>query len=135
MNDLNFWGKVQSGYYVARFVTFDYEDYEKELLDELDNTPLIKADYDLGFAKIKEAINDLKRQHLQEYRNEESRLVSEFFEDCEKEFGFSNFPNRVKDFIHSKAYEDGHAYGFSEIANKYGELVEFANICKESFNK
>ena len=53
--------------------------------------------------------------------------------DCEEEFGFADFPEEVKNFIHGKAYKEGHAYGFSEIANKYDDLVEFVNVCKEAF--
>lgn len=47
----------------------------------------------------------------------------------------ADLPDGVKDFIHGKAYAEGHAYGFSEIANKYDDLVEFANVCKEAFSK
>lgn len=137
MNDfeLDFWDRVESGYYQTKFLKFDYQEYEEELLEQLNNIPLTKAGYDFALGKIKERVKDLKAQHLQEYRNEESRLNHQFRKDCEVAFGFADFPDEVKDFIHGKAYEEGHAYGFSEIANKYYDLVEFANICKEAFSK
>ena len=134
MTDLDFWTRVQLGYYQAKRFKFDYAEYEKELLEQINNTPLTKAGYDFAFEKIKESVNDLKKQHLQEYRKEESRLNHQFFKDCEVEFGFSDFPDKVKDFIHGKAYMDGHAYGFSEIASHYDGLVEFAKLCKEAFS-
>lgn len=135
MNDLelNFWDKIQSGYYQAKYPKFDYKEYEEELIEQLNDMLLTKTSYDLALEKIKESIRDLKTQHLQNYRKEESRLNKEFCKDCEIEFEFSDFPDEVKDFIHSKAYEEGRAYGSSEIANKYEDLVEFAKICKEAF--
>jgi hypothetical protein len=133
--EFDFWDRVQSGYYRAKSIKFDYKGYEEELLDQLNNTPLTKADYDLALEKIKERVKDLKTQHLLQDRIETGRLLGEFWIDCEEEFGFSDFPDEVKEFIHGKAYEEGHAYGFSEIANKYDDLVEFANVCKEAFSK
>jgi len=130
--ELDFWGRVQSGYYQAEFLKFDYEEYEEELLEQLNSIPLTNADYDLALEKIKGSVKDLKRHHLQQYRNEESRRKHQFYKDCEKEFGFADFPEEVKNFIHGKAYEEGYAYGFSEIADKYDDLVEFVNVCKEA---
>lgn len=132
--ELNFWDKIQSGYYRASYIKFDYKEYEEELLEQLNNTPLTKADYDLALEKIKEDIKALKFQHSLENHAEEGRLLSEFWLDCEEEFGFSDLPVEIKSFIHGKAYNAGHAYGFSEIASHYDGLVEFAKLCKEAFS-
>lgn len=55
---------------------------------------------------------------------EEARIVAEFRSDLEMEFGMAG---HVKaDALFSRAWEDGHAYGLSEVASRYADLVELA---------
>jgi hypothetical protein len=46
----------------------------------------------------------------------------EFIKDLFEEFGVTNNPK--KELCYSIAYDIGHAYGFSEIYNKFYDLVE-----------
>jgi hypothetical protein len=61
--------------------------------------------------------------------------MEQFYKDCEIEFDFSDLPTEVKNFIHRKAYEEGHVWGFESIAGHYEDLVDFAKICQEAFAK
>jgi hypothetical protein len=135
MTDLDFWGRIHSGYYEAKFVSFDYKEYRAELLDNLNHQRLTKAEYDEELKALEKDVKALKQKHLDDYRSENAKLMGQFYKDCEIEFDFSDLPTEVKDFIHGKAYEDGHAWGFESIAGHYEGLVNFVKICKEAFAK
>ncbi|MBV6514075.1 MAG: hypothetical protein FMNOHCHN_03665 [Ignavibacteriaceae bacterium] len=41
----------------------------------------------------------------------------------EKERGFENLPDNLKQKIHSQVWEDGHSGGYGEMVNRYIDLV------------
>ncbi|AGS80939.1 hypothetical protein [Caulobacter phage Cr30] len=61
-------------------------------------------------------------QIRQAYRDENYRLEQIFKQDLEEEFDVQNNPK--KDLLFSKAWEQGHAYGFNEVYNHYIDLVD-----------
>ena len=60
------------------------------------------------------------------YMKERDRLAALFKSEALKSVGLENHPK--KDIIYSKAWEDGHSRGYSEV---YGKLVELAEFIEE----
>jgi hypothetical protein len=58
------------------------------------------------------------------YQADSNRLADEFRRDLEAEYGTDELPESVRDATYRRAYEEGHAYGFSEIANCYIDIAE-----------
>jgi len=52
----------------------------------------------------------------------------DFYKDAEKAFNFSHFPEKLKGRIHSMAYEEGHAAGYSDIITQYFDLVSLVKL-------
>ena len=133
--ELDFYGRIHSDYYNPKPFEFDYKEYEEELVFEIDNQPLTRPQYDAAINKIKDDIRALKKKHRDEQAEKTGKLIDEFRKDCEFEFGFENLPDKIKGKLHWMAYDDGHAWGFSSIANCYSDLVELVFLCKEVFSE
>lgn len=61
---------------------------------------------------------------LENYRRGEMEREKKFVKELYKKYGFVN--NELNSIIYSKAYEDGHAYGWSEVELHFSNLAEFA---------
>lgn len=70
------------------------------------------------------------KEKRSEYRHETARLKHLFYEDLCEEFGLPAASKRSTK-IFEKAWEDGHAYGFSEVYGKFSNLVEFLDSLEE----
>ena len=55
------------------------------------------------------------------YNTDTQRLLNEFQADLAKEYGVTGNPKEP--LLFSKAWELGHAYGVSEVASHYDDLV------------
>jgi hypothetical protein len=62
-----------------------------------------------------------KEQHTK-YRAEERRLYDEFKQDLFEEYRVQEHPKREKVF--NLAWEHGHASGYSEVYNYFGDFVD-----------
>lgn len=60
---------------------------------------------------------------LENYRRGEIERETKFIKELYKKHGFVN--NELNDMIYSKAYADGHAYGWSEVELHFSDLAEF----------
>lgn len=61
---------------------------------------------------------------LENYRRGEIERETKFIKELYKKYGFVN--DELNDMIYSKAYADGHAYGWSEVELHFSDLAEFA---------
>lgn len=75
---------------------------------------------------IPSRLNIKYREERDAYRDKEKELRALFEKDAEAAFGFAHLPERLRKLIHAKAWEDGHAFGYSEVWIQYHELVEIA---------
>lgn len=110
----------------------NYKDYENTLpfpqkpikpnLSYNNCTPQMAREY-ADKLEIWERECVLHKLLMDDYREEEIRLTKQFYDDAIKEAGLSNHPK--KDIIYSKAWEDGHSGGYSEVFNKLLDLAEF----------
>lgn len=79
------------------------------------NDPEWPSPFPVGFSEKAKAARDA-------YRNEQDRLMNLFKHDLEVEHAVEANPK--KDKLFELAWSLGHAYGYSEVANYYQELVE-----------
>jgi hypothetical protein len=69
---------------------------------------------------------ELRTKYVEETR----RLEGLFYNDICEDFGLD--PNSAKSRkIYAKAYEDGHAYGYSEIYSHFQDLLDFVESLEE----
>lgn len=63
------------------------------------------------------------------YHDERARLTAEFWDDARAELGYESFlAQEGVAALESKAYEDGHSAGFSEVFGCLSDLTEFARV-------
>jgi hypothetical protein len=61
------------------------------------------------------------------YSDRQNEIEDNFKSDLEKEFGTDILPKSIRDKIFSKAWEDGHAYGHSEVLIHYEDIADFVD--------
>lgn len=84
--------------------------------------------------KLRKEDPSLYQRMMEAYNKDDRRLHTQFIDDLQKEFDTENSP--IKNELYSYAYEEGHAYGYSEIYNKYMDLVEaFAKPVDKEISK
>jgi hypothetical protein len=136
-DDLDVYAKVAEGYYKTNLPYYDpkfAEEIAKQIKD-LDNVRLTIEERDLEIKKLNTVLAEHNSQVRAKYNEAQGKLNSEFEADVEDNFGFADFPDRVKGEIHYLAYEEGHPGGYSDILAQYDELVEFAVLCKQVFSQ
>lgn len=78
----------------------------------------VRADY----YKTKLPYGENKSDVRKIYYEDQNRLDVEFKADLFKEFDVESNPK--KDLCFSKAYEMGHAHGYSEVLNYFSDFVD-----------
>ena len=90
---------------------FGYEKDKAELKEEYPNAVIQEVLDEEGY-----------KEHQKQYGEETHKLYEEFVNDLFEEFGVTDNPKRHKAF--QVAWQQGHAYGFEEVYNKFDDLVE-----------
>ena len=107
--------KCNSGYYNTKVPYPKKEDFKD--IHKCDKCEHIHHVFDKdGYHK---AVND--------YHKENNRMYELFKQDCFKYYGIENNPAR--EVIFSKAWEEGHSSGFSEVANCMSDIIDFVERC------
>jgi len=65
------------------------------------------------------------KEYNKMYREENNRVREDFKKDALKEVDLSEHPNRHK--IFEKAWDDGHANGYTSVLDELEELAELIN--------
>jgi hypothetical protein len=68
---------------------------------------------------------ELYKDKEKEYYKKRTEILEEFKNDLAIENHVNNLPKEIQDKIFSKAYADGHASGYHDIAWHYEELADF----------
>jgi hypothetical protein len=119
----NYSGDVNTGIVFAKSKYPMYVD--KPSKPTLGNNPTSAVALDYAY-KLKEyedlvVICEEQKKNRQEKVNEIDEIIEEFIKDaaCLK-----NVPEKYRDKVYSKAYSDGHSYGFFSVYQKLCELVD-----------
>lgn len=65
------------------------------------------------------------------YHMEVQRLGEEFRRDMEWSNSTESLPKVVRDRLYGKAWEDGHAYGYTEVSGHYSDLADLVKMVFE----
>ena len=65
------------------------------------------------------------------YNENQNSLIAEFKKDLEEYYNTNKLPQEIKDAIYEYAYEEGHAYGFSNIFSVYGRLTSITDAIQK----
>ena len=81
--------------------------------------------------KLEYPSNELKKVSHEEYIKmrdlygaETCRLEKLFREELAHNHGMDRLPQSIQDALYSKAWEEGHAYGYDEVASHYSDMAE-----------
>jgi hypothetical protein len=131
------YAKVAEGYYNSKLPYYDssFAEEIKNQIKDLDNVRLTVEERNFENKRLQTVLAEHNLQIRAKYNEAQDKLNAEFEADVEASFGFTDYPDVVKTRIHYLAYEEGHAGGYSNILAQYGELVEFADLCRREFSK
>ncbi len=68
------------------------------------------------------------RAMVEAYHIEEQQIVEKFKAACEEAFKVKQLKKSIRDRLWNKAWEHGHANGYTEILFWYDELAEFLKM-------
>ena len=94
-----------------------------EVLKEIDNTPLTASNRESKKEQVEKDVKEVKLLIIDDYR-----LAVKIFEKNFKQYLFKDLPPEIKDvaeIIYRRAYDEGHANGYTEIENYFDDLVDF----------
>ena len=99
---------------------------KKQLIDQINNEPLTVKEREEKLKEVtKEALTICKELNAP-YHLEAQRLDMEFWDDARESLGYVDLLTAEGvQRLESKAYEDGHAYGYPSVYEKLQDLVEF----------
>lgn len=101
-------------------------EYRKKLQQELDEQPLTKAARQEAEKDLDRLSREWFNEAIKPHQAEDQRLTAMFWEDAREELGYRKYLNSAQiGALEAKAYEDGHAHGFSSIFEQLTDLDEF----------
>ena len=96
---------------------------KEEVLKEIDNIPLTAADRKKQKEQAEKEFKEVKSLMLDDYN-----LAVKIFEKNFKQYLFKYLSPEVKnvaEIIYNRAYDEGHANGYTEIEIHFNDLVDF----------
>lgn len=119
-------------YYTPAPPAYGYHEetaYIAALRAEIHNTPMTTAEREAALAEVKNTAAKHKLEQLAPYQQERQHLIAEFWRDACDELGYDEFltPEGVA-ILQSKAWEDGHSSGFSEV---FWHLQDLTDFCRQ----
>jgi len=118
------------GYYkqtnLPYFGRFD-SDYGKKLIKEINDSSMTSQERIDALNGVDVKVRDYCKELNKPYNDAKDRLEAEFWKDAREDLGYTDFLNEVGvSTLESKAWEDGHAYGFHDVYLHLSELTDFA---------
>ena len=107
---------------------------KKQLIEQINNEPLTVAQREEKLNEVsKEAIQIAKELNAS-YFLEASRLDMEFWDDARESLEYKTLLTSAGvQKLESRAYEEGHAYGYAEVYSKLQDLVGFLEDIRKEF--
>ena len=89
-------------------------------------SPTDHRDYAVALEKYEQEMAEWKIKR-DEFNNFSSKINSELVEYIKEVAGLNTIPEKYRDKVWNKAYEDGHANGYTEVYNQLIDLVDIFN--------
>lgn len=123
MKDWSYYEKPQG----VEYYGYDYrEKYKADEIRRINDTKLTTHERAALLDQLKAKIREHMRELNEPYNAACRDLAVEFWEDARQELGYCQHltPEGVSK-LESQAYEEGHAYGYSEVYHHLRELWDF----------
>lgn len=91
---------------------------------EPDEPPSFDDKVRMGYYTTKLPYGERHSPERAAHNDENSRLYDEFRRDVAIDAGTDDLPQEVRDALFAKAWDDGHAYGYSEVSICYWSLSQ-----------
>jgi hypothetical protein len=98
---------------------------KKDIMDDIDNTRLTTKERDALLDNLKKDEKKVRSIVCDDYRKAMNQFTKMF-----KDFLIDGMPENLKskaDIIYDRAYDQGHANGFTSIASEFDDLCDFAS--------
>jgi hypothetical protein len=120
MKDWNYYDTPQAAYF-----GFEYSNnYRQELIARIEQDKLTAEERKEALARVGDQVRKHMRELNQPHNDESVRLLREFWEDARQELGYGDrLESRGVAALEDVAYEEGHAYGLSEVFSRLRDLV------------
>jgi len=98
---------------------------KNRLVEKIKNTPLTEAQRDSQIKLATQRGIKIAQRANRGYHAEQAKRMAELEIDQRKAIGYNDLPAPIIQAIESKAWEDGHSNGLSEVYYHIEELVDF----------
>lgn len=100
-------------------------EYMKERMSALDDIPMTKSQREKAEKDLAEEAEKYYQERRQIYKDSLGAALQEFWNDARKDLGYDAFLDAGgMKIIESKAWEDGHSYGYSGVFSRLEDLSE-----------
>lgn len=125
MKDFDYYKNVEAEYH-------DYFTIKNKMLVELNSTPLTVEERKKRESELGTLARAKAKELNAEYYAERNKKTEEFWRDCREELGYTSYLDEegVR-ILESKAEEDGHSSGYSEVFCELQDLDEFVYKIRE----
>ena len=111
-------------------------EYIKERMPALDDTPLTKEQREKAENELKEEAKRYYQERRKNYTDAVAAATREFWEDARNDLGYDAFLDvEGMQLLESKAWDDGHSYGYSEIFSHLKDLVSLMRKIQPHFKR
>jgi hypothetical protein len=127
MKDFDYYRDVEAEYH-------DYFNIKNKMQAELNNTPLTVEERKKREAELGTLARAKAKELNATYHEERNKKTAEFWRDCREDLGYESYlyEEGVR-ILESKADEDGHSGGYSEVYSKLQELDGFIHEIRRHF--
>ena len=99
--------------------------FTEALKESINSTPLTAAEREEKLKEVPSLVREEEAKVNKTPRERQAALTEEFWDDARAELG--DYPAAAWEIIRSEAYEQGHAYGYSEVYSKLIDITSFVD--------
>ncbi len=108
--------------------------YKQALIDQINSDRLTAAERDEKLKSVPAMVRAKRSEMDKRARERQLALDTKFWSDAREELGYPSYLTaRGVEFLEAKAYEDGHAFGYSDVFGKLVDLDEFLRGVMDHF--
>lgn len=105
----------------------DYMIIKKQIEEKYANNGYYKLPLKVASDRIDKDAKDEYIAKMKEYNIGENERIQTFKKVAFEDLGYSDWSEKKKDIVFSRAWDEGHSYGFNEVFNCLSDLIDFVN--------
>lgn len=111
-------------------------EYVKERMSALDDIPMTKSQRTKAEKDLEEEAKKYYQEQRQIYDDSLAAALQDFWNDARNDLGYDSFLDEDgMNKIESKAWENGHSYGYSEVFSHLEDLVSLMRDIQPHFKR